>query len=107
MADYHMLNDGMFGVGGNDIMDETANLVNASYTHSGSANTAGQSMMSQSLPSTPGQNPNVMMPNMVSMQQAQGGAQLSSEAWVHIIKEQCMVINKVKCLKTSSVYCLW
>ncbi|GFR06003.1 chromodomain-helicase-DNA-binding protein 7 [Trichonephila clavata] len=74
-----MLNDGVFGVGGNDIMDETANLVNAvSYSHSGSANTAGQSMMSQSMPSTPGQNPNVMMPGMVSMQQAQSGAQLSS-----------------------------
>lgn len=76
MADYHMLNDGVFGVGGNDILDETANLVNAvSYSHSPSINTGGQGIMAQSMPSTPGQNPNVMMPGMVSMQQAQGGSQ--------------------------------
>ncbi|XP_035212237.1 atrophin-1-like, partial [Stegodyphus dumicola] len=79
MADYHMLNDGVFGVGGSDIMEETANLVNAvSYSHSGSVNTAGQSMMSQSIPGTPGQNPNVMMQGMVSMQQSQTGAPLSA-----------------------------
>ncbi|KAG8200736.1 hypothetical protein JTE90_022342 [Oedothorax gibbosus] len=75
MADYHMLNDGVFGVGGNDILDDTANLVNAvSYSHSPSLNTGGQGIMAQSMPSTPGQNPNVMMPGMVPMQQAQGGS---------------------------------
>lgn len=80
MADYHMLNDGVFGVGGSDILDDTANLVNAvSYSHSPSVNTAGQGMMSQNITGTPGQNPNVMqMQGMVPMQQSQGGAQLST-----------------------------
>lgn len=82
MADYHMLNDGVFGVGGSDIMDDTANLVNAvSFSSlSPSVNTAGQGMMSQNIPGTPGQNPNVMqMQGMVQMQQqTQGSAQLPS-----------------------------
>lgn len=80
MADYHMLNDGVFGVGGSDILEDTANLVNAvSYSHSPSVNTGGQGMMSQNIPGTPGQNPNVMqMQGMVPMQQTQGGTQLST-----------------------------